>query len=530
MSHPVKDGSPSLARSATLVSSMVGVSRVMGLVREQVFAALLGAGPYSDAFRIAFRIPNLVRDLFAEGALSAALVPTYAATVEKEGLPAAHRLASRLFTLLAVGLGLLVVLGWFCADTIVALIAPGFADVPGKAELATRLTRVMLPFLPMVSFAAVAMGMLNARGRFGLPAFAPAMFNVVSVAMGLALWLAGFEGASVAFGWAIGTLLGGAAQFLVQWPALRAEGFRLRPEWSPADPGVRRIGALMAPATVGLAAVQVNVFVSSNFASEIPGAVSWLEYAFRLLYLPLGIFGVAIATVAASGLSRQVAQGDHEAAARTLRQGLRFALFLTLPATVGLMVLREPIVRLIYERGRFSAEDTREVAAALLVYALGLCALTAVKVVAPAFYAAGEPRVPLAGSLAAIATNLAVMVAGWGQLGHLAVALGMSAGGFVNAAVLVVMQQRRRGGLLGHGMAGAGLKMAGASVLMGGAALAAAAGLELWIGGAGLGRQAVVTLGGVAAGVAVYAGAALALRLPEATLAAQAVGRRLARS
>ncbi len=530
MSHPVKDGSPSLARSATLVSSMVGVSRVMGLVREQVFAALLGAGPYSDAFRIAFRIPNLVRDLFAEGALSAALVPTYAATVEKEGLPAAHRLASRLFTLLAVGLGLLVVLGWFFADAIVALIAPGFADVPGKAELATRLTRVMLPFLPMVSFAAVAMGMLNARGRFGLPAFAPAMFNVVSVAMGLALWLAGFEGESVAFGWAIGTLLGGAAQFLVQWPALRAEGFRLRPEWSPADPGVRRIGALMAPATVGLAAVQVNVFVSSNFASEIPGAVSWLEYAFRLLYLPLGIFGVAIATVAASGLSRQVAQGDHEAAARTLRQGLRFALFLTLPATVGLMVLREPIVRLIYERGRFAAEDTRQVAAALLVYALGLCALTAVKVVAPAFYAAGEPRVPLAASLAAIATNLVVMFAAWGQLGHLAVALGMSAGGFVNAAVLIVMQQRRRGGLRGHGMAGAGVKMAAASALMGGGAVAAAAGLELWIGGAGLWRQAAVTLGGVAAGVTVYAGAALALRLPEATLAAQAVRRRLRRS
>ncbi len=530
MSHPVKDGSPSLARSATLVSSMVGVSRVMGLVREQVFAALLGAGVHSDAFRIAFRIPNLVRDLFAEGALSAALVPTYAATVEKEGLPAAHRLASRLFTLLAVGLGLLVVLGWFCADTIVALIAPGFADVPGKAELATRLTRVMLPFLPMVSFAAVAMGMLNARGRFGLPAFAPAMFNVVSVAMGIALWAAGFEGESVVFGWAIGTLLGGAAQFLVQWPALRAEGYRLAPEWSPGDPGVRRIGALMAPATVGLAAVQVNVFVSSQFASEIPGAVSWLEYAFRLLYLPLGIFGVAIATVAASGLSRQVAQGDHEAAARTLRQGLRFALFLTLPATVGLMVLREPIVRLIYERGRFAAEDTRQVAAALLVYALGLCALTAVKVVAPAFYAAGEPRVPLAGSLAAIATNLAMMFAAWGALGHLAVALGMSAGGLVNAAVLIVMQQRRRGGLRGHGLGVAGLKMASASAVMGAAAAAAVSGLELWIGSASLWRQAAVTLGAVAAGVVVYAGSALALRLPEATLAAQAIRRRLGRT
>ncbi|MCM2255947.1 MAG: murein biosynthesis integral membrane protein MurJ [Vicinamibacteria bacterium] len=525
----VKDENRSLARSATLVSSMVGVSRVMGLVREQVFAALLGAGPYSDAFRIAFRIPNLVRDLFAEGALSAALVPTYSATIEKEGLPAAHRLASRLFTLLAVCLGLLVVVGWVFAEPLVDLIAPGFSAVQGKAELATRLTRVMLPFLPMVSFAAVAMGMLNARGRFGLPAFAPATFNLASITVGVALWAAGFEGESVAFGWAFGTLLGGAAQFLVQWPALRAEGYRFAPEWSPGDPGVRRIGALMAPATVGLAAVQVNVFASSIFASQMPGAVSWLEYAFRLLYLPLGIFGVAIATVAASGLSRQVAQGDHEAAARTLRQSLRFAMFLTLPATVGLIALREPIVRLVYERGRFGAEDTRQVAAALVFYVLGLCALTAVKVVAPAFYAVGEPRVPLAGSLAAVATNLVVLATCWGWLGHLAVALGMSAGGFVNAFILLVVHQRRRGGLRGQGLARAALAMVGASLVMGVAAAAATAGIERWVGTVGVSAQLLGTIGGVVTGVLIYALAAHALRLPEATLAADTLRRRLRR-
>ena len=188
----------------------------------------------------------------------------------------------------------------------------GFDDAPGKAELTVRLTRVMMPFLPLVSFAAVAMGMLNAENRFGIPALSPALFNAVAIVWACVLWLLKMDVEQIVMGWALGTLAGGLAQFLVQVPSLRRLGFRFRPEWAPADPGVRQIGKLMAPATVGLAAVQVNIFVSSIFASHEPGAVSWLDYAFRLLYLPIGLFGVALGTIATAGLARRAAESDFE--------------------------------------------------------------------------------------------------------------------------------------------------------------------------------------------------------------------------
>jgi len=234
-----------IARAAGLVSGLTLVSRVFGLVREQVFAALLGAGFHSDAFRIAFRIPNLLRDLFAEGALSAAFIPTYARTVTREGRPAAHALANRLLTALTAVLAVVVVLGLAFADEIVATLAPGYDDVPGKAPLTVLLTRIMMPFLPLVSFAAVAMGMLNAEERFGVPALSPTMFNLVTIGWGALLWAMGLPLDQVVIGWAAGTLLGGLAQFLVQVPTLRRSGWRFRPEWAPRDPGLRRIAGLM---------------------------------------------------------------------------------------------------------------------------------------------------------------------------------------------------------------------------------------------------------------------------------------------
>src|SRR5262245_44931416 len=287
----------SLGRAAGMLSALTFVSRLLGLVREQVFAALLGAGLYADAFQAAFKIPNLLRDLFAEGALSAAFVPTYARVLKAEGRAAAFRMASRLITVLAVVLGVLVLLGMAFAPQIVRLLAPGFELVPGKSEATILLTRVMLPFLPLVSLAAVAMGILNAHERFGTPAFAPAAFNVVAIVWGVVLWGMGFDAAHVAMGWAMGTLLGGAAQVLIQVPGLRGGGWRVSAGWTPADPHIGAIARLMGPATVGLAAVQVNIFVSTIFASQEPGAVSWLQYAFRILYLPIGIFGVAVGTV-----------------------------------------------------------------------------------------------------------------------------------------------------------------------------------------------------------------------------------------
>ena len=308
-------------------------------------------------------------------------------------------------------------------------------------------------------------------------------------------------------GWAVGTLLGAAAQFLIQVPPLRKDGWRFRPEWAPGDPGIRAIASLLAPATVGLAAVQVNIFVSTIFASHEPGAVSWLQYAFRILYLPIGIFGVAVGTVATTGLARRAAAGDVEGLRAMLGRALSLVAFLTLPATVGLIVLGRPIVRLLFERGRFHALDTENTAAALALYSIGLVAYTGVKVLAPAFYALGMPRVPLLASATAVATNLLVMVLLHARLGYRAVALGIAAG---------IAPQRRRprgrvrapgGGPLdapsgrgpaAHGRGGGG---DGARRLAG-----ARAASRRRSGTAGLYAQAVGGLGPVAMGIAVYFG------------------------
>lgn len=504
-----------LARAAGVVSAMTFLSRIMGLVREQAFAALLGAGLHADAFQAAFRIPNLLRDLFAEGALSAAFVPTYARALKEGGPAGAHRLASRLFTVLAVLLGALVILGFLFAAPLVRLLAPGFEAVPGKFETTVALTRVMLPFLPLVSFAAVAMGMLNAHRRFAMPAFAPAVFNVVAIAWAAGLWALGYGAAQVAMGWAVGTLVGGAAQFLVQVPGLRAEGFRLRPEWAPSDPGLRAIAGLMAPATLGLAAVQINIFVNTSFASYEPGAVSWLQYAFRLLYLPIGVFGVAVGTVVTTGLAHRAAAGDLDGMREAVDRALRLLAFLTVPATAGLIALRVPIVRLLFERGRFSAQDTERTAAALLLFCTGLVAYTGVKVLAPAFYALGTPRVPLVASAAAVATNLVMVTALHGAIGFRAMALGTAAGALVNLAVLGTVFTRRVGSLWRGGLLGSLVRATVASTAMAAVVWTAARFLEARLGASGLRAQSVSALLPVVTGVLVYLGCAALLRAPE---------------
>jgi putative peptidoglycan lipid II flippase len=519
-------GREEIARAAGIVSGMTLVSRLLGLVREQVFAALLGAGYHSDAFRIAFRIPNLLRDLFAEGALSAAFMPTYARARQEGGREGGFRLANRVLTFLGVALGLLVLAGILFAWPLVGGIAPGFDDVAGKAELTVRLTRVMMPFLPLVSFAAVAMGMLNVEGRFAIPALSPALFNVVAIGWAAVLWALGLSVEQVVFGWAVGTLAGGLAQLLVQLPSLRRLGFRLRADWAPRDPDLRSVGRLMAPATVGLAAVQVNIFVSSIFASREPGAVSWLDYAFRLLYLPIGLFGVALGTIATAGLARRAAERDMEGLRATLRQSLSLLAYLTLPATLGLMALGVPVVRLLYQHGRFTAADTAATASALFLYSFGLLGYTGVKVLAPAFYALGTPRVPLAASALAVFTNLTVILLLHDSLGYRAIALGTALGSLLNAAMLLGVFQRRVGGLLGHGLVRPLGRMLLAALAMGGVAWSAARGLEHALGTNGVKAVLATGLAPVAVGVLVYLGLTHLLRVDEAQLLVAMAARR----
>jgi putative peptidoglycan lipid II flippase len=410
-------------RAAGVVALAVLCSRLLGLAREQIFAALFGGGRIMDAFTIAFRIPNLLRDLFAEGALSTAFVTIFSKTVATDGEAAAWRLANKVVTLTAVTLSAITVLGIVFAPWLVAVLAPGFEGE--KAALTVTLTRVMYPFILLVSLAALVMGVLNARNVFGMPAMASSFFNLGSIVAGVVLgyWLDPHFGARAILGLAIGTLIGGTLQLTVQLPALRALGYRFHPDFHWRDPGVGSILRLMGPSVIAASTTQVNVLVNSVFASELgDGPTFWLTVAFRLMQLPLGIFGVALGTVALPLLARMAATGQHGAFRSELARGMRLAFLMTIPASIGLIVLAEPIISVLYQHGRFGAHETAESAGALRFYALGLCGYAALKVLVNAFYAIERRTTPMVVSIVAVGVNLALnwiftLQLGWGHRG-----------------------------------------------------------------------------------------------------------------
>jgi putative peptidoglycan lipid II flippase len=361
------------------------------------------------------------------------------------------------------------------------MLAPGFYDVPGKAELTITLTRIMIPFLLLIALAAQSMGILNARGRFGIPALASAFFNVGSIIGGLLL---GFVvgpavGLTAIEGMAYGTLIGGFLQFAVQWPSLIRTGFSYRPMISIRDPGVRQIFSLMGPAIIGTAAVQVNVFVNTNFASSIidpatgavaDGPVSWLSYAFRFMQFPIGVFGVAIATAALPSLSRSSAQTDYNEFRQTLAHSLALVFLLCVPSAVGLAVLSRPIIALIFEHGRFTAFDTIQTGDALAAYAVGLAGYAAVKVLSPAFYALGDARTPMFISLGSIAVNYVMNSLLVKSFGHVGLAFSTSAVALVNFILLAFLIRRRIDGFDGSRLGMTLLKICAASIPMAAAA------------------------------------------------------------
>jgi putative peptidoglycan lipid II flippase len=493
------------------------LSRLLGLVREQIFAVTLGASGTSDAFLAAFRIPNLLRDLFAEGALSTAFVPTYVRTLKQEGRPAAFALANRVLTTLTLYLGVIAALAMVFPGPVVRTVATGFS--PEQSALTADLVRVMMPFLPLISLAVVAMGALNAEARYTGPALASSMFNLVAIIGGAAVWVWGPSARAAVMVWAGLTLLGGAAQLAVQVPPLWRLGFRprFRPDPTLRDPGTRRIAALMGPATLGVAAVQINVVISTSFASMgAVGSISWLQYAFRLMQLPIGVFGVAIATTSLTHLSRDAADDNRDALRATLRRGLQMVLFLTVPSTVGLAVLGEPIIRLIFEHGRFTHQSTVETARALSGYAVGLASYAAIKVVAPAFYALGRTRVPLVASLSAVGANLLWNVLTFRGLGHVGLALGTSVAATVNLLVLLGAFQVQIRQLITAPFLGAIARIVAAAAAMG----AAIRPLARWLSAvvpAGTAGNAITALVPVAVGATIYFVVARMLGLAEAT-------------
>lgn len=539
-----------LARSSAIVGGAVMASRLLGLVREQVFAAFFGAGRELDAFITAFRIPNLFRDLFAEGALSAAFVTTFSQKLEKEGEASAWRLANLVLHALVLVVGTIVVIGIVASPWLVDVIAPGFASTPGKTELTVFLTRLMFPFLLLVALAAVAMGMLNAKQRFGVPASASSFFNLGSIVTGLGcawwlapeymseLWASGgrsalsSEAAARAItGMAVGTLVGGALQLLIQVPSLYRVNYRYQPGLSFRDPGLRRVMALMAPATIGAAAVQVNVMVNNNFASTLgDGAVSWLNVAFRFTQLPIGLFGVAVGVVALPAVSRRVAQDDMRGFNETITRALRLVFALTIPAAVGLAVLAPQMIGLIYEYGRFGAFDTAMAAEALVAYSIGLAGYANIKVLVPAFYALDDAKTPALVSCFSIVVNatlnwIAIRQFGFG---HAALAAATSAVALLNFGILFVVLTRRIGPVPGVG--GALVRTLAAASVVALVCVAGRAGVAQWIPLDSVSGRAATVAVCVPAGAVAFVWVAARLGLSEVTTVLARVSARLGRA
>ena len=505
-------------------------SRVLGLVREQIFAGMFGAGTAYDAFVVAFRIPNLLRDLFGEGALSAAFVTVFSDYDANRGETEIWKLASTVMTFFTILLSGLVLAGIYFAEPLVDLLAPTFNLIEGKTELTSLLTMIMFPFLIFVALSAVVMGMLNTKGKFFIPALSSAFFNLGSIVGGvsLALLFPRFGWPAIA-GMAWGTLLGGLLQLLIQLPTLKKIGFRFTPRVNLLDPGLKRIILLMLPATIGLSATQINIFVNTNFASGcIEGSVSWLNYAFRMVQLPIGIFGVAFSIAAMPVLARFAAQKDFDGVRQTFTSSLVMVFSLTIPATAGLIILAEPIIRLIFEHGAFTALDTAQTATALSYYAVGLFAYSAVKIMVPVFYALNNTIYPVIGSFIAVAANIVIITLTIDQFQHKAIALSTSCVMILNFTFLgFVLHRKLKGYSLTYIGAGLGKILVGTFMM--------SAGLwwvKNWLSSGlqgSIGLQLPLVLLLIAFGALLYGVTLHFLRLPELDAITTKIGERYRR-
>jgi putative peptidoglycan lipid II flippase len=465
--------------------------------------------------------------------MTAAFVPTFTKTLRARGREAAWRLGNLVINALLIVTGVVVVFGIIFAEPITRTIASGveFTSVPGKLELTSQLTRIMMPFLTTVAVAVAMMGMLNALHRFFLPAISPAMFNVATILCAFLLVpiMPSFGLPPIA-AIAIAVVLGGIGQIAIQWPALHKEGFRYRPTLGFRDPDVREILRLMAPATLGLAAVQINVLVNTALATTEPqGAVSWLQYAFRLMYLPIGLFGVSIATAALPDLSKHAAESDRKAMRQTISSSLRLMLMLNVPATIGLLVLAQPIIELLLEYGHFSSRDSAATAAALMCYSPGLVGYSAVKIASPSFYSMGDSRTPATVSIMSVGLNLGLNLVLVRMMGFRGLALGTAIAALFNAGTLLFLLSRRLDGLDERRVLIALGRIIAASVVMGAASYGAILWLAQAVPSAEWYWRAVRVSLAIGAGLIVLAVSARAFGISEFNDASDRVIRRLVR-
>lgn len=544
MTEETKSKEAQLTRSAGVVSVAVMGSRILGLVREMVLAYFFEARLSLDAFYAAFRIPNLLRDLFGEGILSKAFVTTFTDTEVKEGEESAWRLASMIFNALALVLGIITLLGILFSPVIVDIMffGEGFSDVPlpaeesfgiaNKRDLTVYLTRVMFPFILLVSLAAIAMGLLNSKERFFIPASASSFFNAGSVVIGCTgYYIAPKFGQHPTVGMAVGILVGGALQFLIQLPSMWHVGYRYRPLLSFTDRRVKEVMRLVTPMVLGAAAVQVNVFVNSIFASQGEGWLTWITQSFRLMHLPIGVFVVAISTASLPVLSRYIAAGNIDSYRHTISHALRLMILLTVPASIGLMALKTPIIRLIYQRGAFDAYDTLQVANALFYYAFGLCGYSAVKIATDGFYALKDTKTPVYVSLCTISLNIILNYLFIFQFNfdHRSLALSTSCTLTANFTALFIILNRRVGNFGVCAIASVFIRVTIASLFMGLACWLTSKQIAIWLGTDTLGASLMQVGVSIALGLVVLYSACRILRVREMNEAMRAVSEKILR-
>jgi putative peptidoglycan lipid II flippase len=482
---------------------MTFLSRITGLIRESLKAAAFGAGLQMDAFEAAFRLPNLLRRLFAEGAFSQAFVPILAEYHRQQGLEATKSLIGKVGTLLAIVLFVVTVVGVVAAPWLVYLLAGGFAQTPGKVELTAEMIRIVFPYILFISLTSLAGGVLNVYRRFAIPAFTPVLLNVAIIAA--ALYLAPhIDPPIVALAW--GVFVGGIAQLAFQVRPLLKLGMFPRPALAFSDPGVRRVLRAMGPAVVGVSAAQISALINTQFAALLGnGAISWITYADRLMEFPSALLGVALGTVILPSLAQHHSDANHAQYSELMDWGLRLAFLLALPAAVALALLAMPLVSTLYQYGKFTVEDAWQTRSALLGYSVGLLGLILVKILAPGFYARQVMRTPvkIAFLTVLITQTLAVLFA-WGiGLGPTGLTLATSVGACINASLLFWLLRKR----------GFYVPRPGWFIFVGKliVALVALAAVLFWLAGtstfwlnASLWQKAGRLAGVVAAGIAVY--------------------------
>ena len=547
MSEPVEIGVEKPAqrhgvmRSAGVISAAVLSSRVTGLLRESVLSWMLGAGAANDAYVLGFRIPGLLRELLAEGALSHAFVPTFTRYLTNKTREETRELSNIMGTMILLIAGLLTLAGMVMAPWLVDIFAPGFRAVPGKKELAVTLLRTMFPCILLLALSAQAQGILYSSGKFGIPALSSSVSNLGTVIFGLALGygLGPRIGITPVRGMAFGAVLGAASQLAFQLPSVWREGFAWRPAWNLRHEGVRHVLMLMGPAILGSAAGQLNVLVLTNLAAGLRdaqghvmnGPVSWLSYANRFLALPMGLFAVSIATATLPSISRSAAQKNFGEFRETLARSIVMILMLTAPASAGLMVLGQSMIGIVFQHGKFLASDTVQTGLALQGFAVGLAGYSALRLVTPAFYALGDSKTPMLVSLAAVVVNAATaysLVRVFG-MGHAGLAVSTSVLYTFSALVLIWLIRGKIGGINGRAMAGSFAK-----ILVGTAATAAVCRIVVEVSHHMLGltfgaRVADVALG-IPAGAAAFYGVAAALDIPEMAETKAAVMRKIGRA